>query len=94
MAMGAHHWLSAHARLLWARRKASVMADIETQSFNSTNISGAEYNPDTGDLSVTFARTGTTYDYINVPPTVWAAMKEASSVGQYFRENIAGIYGS
>lgn len=93
MAVGAHHWVTADARLLRACREAGVMADIETQSFNSTNISGAEYNPDTGDLSVTFARSGTTYDYISVPPQVWAAMKDAASVGQYFRNNIAGIYG-
>lgn len=57
---------------------------------NSSNIAEADWA--NGKLTVTFKQGRSTYEYDNVPESVFTEMTEASSVGSYFYHNIKGKY--
>lgn len=59
---------------------------------NSRAISRIEYNETTSVLSITF-RTSGTYDYYNVPNSVYCNFLEASSKGRFFNDFIREQYG-
>jgi len=44
-----------------------------------------------GTLTIQFVERGT-YEYYDVPTTVWIALKSAGSKGKYFNDNIRGLY--
>lgn len=60
-------------------------------SLDSSNLSGAEYDPDTGSLVVTF-RSGGAYRYLSVPENVYEGLVSAPSPGRYLNEQIKPVY--
>jgi hypothetical protein len=54
----------------------------------STSIRKAEYNPDTGVLSVWFRDSGKRYDYEDVPPETYAEFRNAFAKGRFFNDHI------
>ena len=58
----------------------------------STNIQQAEYDSDTDTLTITFMGNGESYDYFNVPASVFRGMTQAVSAGSYFHRFIKNRY--
>lgn len=61
--------------------------------FASSAIHRAEYNENTGTLSVWFVQTGGPYDYYRVPPHIYVGLCKAYSKGSYFNDHIRDRYG-
>lgn len=59
----------------------------------STSIREARYDPDRRILSVWFLASGRRYDYVDVPPSVYAAYTAAFSKGRFFNSFIRDRYG-
>lgn len=59
--------------------------------FNSSAIKRAEYDEQTGRLTIWFPQ-GHSYDYCGVPRHVWDGLLSASSKGRYFNNHIADRY--
>lgn len=57
----------------------------------SSVLSGARYDEKKFLLSVTFLN-GRSYDYYNVPPSIWKAFKESGSKGKFFVSTIKGRF--
>jgi hypothetical protein len=57
----------------------------------SSNIARFDYNNDSHVLTVEF-KNGATYNYYDVPETVFNQMKAASSKGQFLAQNVKGVY--
>jgi hypothetical protein len=55
---------------------------------NSTNIDSVGYNADTQTLIVKFKVSGQTYEYLNVPQTLYESLMTAESKGKYINDNI------
>lgn len=55
---------------------------------NSTNIDSVGYNADTQTLTVKFKVSGQTYEYLNVPQTLYEGLLTAESKGKYINDNI------
>ena len=58
----------------------------------SSQISYIGFDDEENKLYVTFAKTNKTYEYQEVPYTVWKDLKESTSVGSYFSKNIKSKY--
>jgi hypothetical protein len=54
---------------------------------SSSNLSAVGYDPDDLALVTTF-KNGTTYKYLNVPPSLFQGLMSAPSKGTYFNRNI------
>jgi hypothetical protein len=59
---------------------------------NSSNIERFKYDTSSRILKVEF-KNGGTYDYFDVPESVFNAMCHAPSKGQYLASNIKGMHG-
>lgn len=57
----------------------------------SSSVSQATYERETQTLKVTF-QDGRSYQYENVPVTVWQGLQNAASAGSYVRRQIVGVY--
>lgn len=57
---------------------------------NSSVLNAADYDPKTETLTVTF-HSGARYKF-EVPPEVAQNLMKAPSAGQYFMQNIRGVY--
>ena len=55
---------------------------------NSTNIDSVGYNADTQTLTVKFKVSGQTYEYLNVPQTLYEGLMASESKGTYLNDNI------
>lgn len=66
--------------------------DVEHQDFSSSYLDAADYDTDSGELTVTFVRNGDSYAYQNVPTNVWQGLKNAISPGHYLRTEITGRF--
>lgn len=64
--------------------------DIEHADFTSSYVESADYDTETGDLTVTFVRNGDSYTYPHVPAATWQALQSATSPGRYLREELTG----
>jgi len=64
---------------------------MKQQPVSSSNISSVGYDEQTETLEITF-KTGGTYQYSGVPIDTYKELLGASSVGQYFYQNIKGQY--
>lgn len=64
----------------------------ESAQLSSSVLSAAGYDADTRTLDITF-RSGRTYTFPNVPETIWEGLRDAPSAGQYFNEQIKGVFG-
>jgi len=57
----------------------------------SSNIVRFSYDSESSVLIIEF-RSGGTYQYFDVPESVFDGMKGAGSKGQYFAQNIRGVF--
>ena len=57
----------------------------------STVIQNIRYNPISYTLRITFI-SGTVYDYLDVPPEIYVAMKASGSKGTYLNTHIKGHF--
>ena len=57
----------------------------------SSNIGSVSYDPDSQKLSVTFV-SGDTYDYFNVPQSIYSGFTAAGSAGQFFYRQVRDRY--
>lgn len=79
-------------RLLAASATGKVpMPSIERQQVDSTSIESIGFNARLKMLEVRF-RSGATYRYLDVPPSVFAAFMKAESKGRFFTQQIRGRY--
>lgn len=62
---------------------------IETPE--SSNIARFRYSPDSSILFIEFTKSGT-YQYFDVPQHVFEGMQTAASKGQFFAQNVKGVY--
>lgn len=65
------------------------MSWIETT--DSSNIARFRYTNETSILEIEFTKGGV-YQYFDVPEAVFEGMKVAASKGQYFAQNIKGVF--
>lgn len=64
---------------------------IDETTFASSNLSSGTWDSDTDTLTIEFTG-GSSYDYFNVPRSVWQGLKGADSAGSYFHRQIRGRY--
>jgi hypothetical protein len=57
----------------------------------SSNLSRIRYNGESRALEIEF-KGGRRYQYFDVPQVVFNGLKAAPSKGEYFNENIKGVY--
>lgn len=62
-----------------------------TTGFSSSNISEFSYDDETDTLTVVF-QSGDSYDYMNVPKSVYRSFGLASSKGEFFARQIKNRY--
>jgi len=62
---------------------------IETPE--SSNISRFRYVSESSTLEIDFRRGGT-YQYFEVPESIFSQMQAAASKGQFFAQNIKGVF--
>ena len=65
---------------------------IPMHPVKSSQISYIGFDDEENKLYVTFTKTNKTYEYKEVPYSVWKALKESTSIGSYFSANIKGKY--
>jgi hypothetical protein len=58
----------------------------------STSIRKSEYDPQERRLSVWFVASGKRYDYDDVPPETYAALRRATSKGRFFNKHIRNSF--
>lgn len=63
----------------------------EHKVFQSSMLEKGSYNSDTQTLEVTFA-SGVSWVAQDVPPSVWAGLKQASSPGRYYHREVKPYY--
>jgi len=64
---------------------------MEWHELSSSVIARVAYDETSHTLMIEF-RSGTFYDYFNVPKSVYHELIGASSAGTYFAENIRDVY--
>ncbi|MBD3329520.1 KTSC domain-containing protein [Candidatus Dojkabacteria bacterium] len=57
----------------------------------SSNLASVGYDENSNTLEIEFHSSGI-YQYFNVPKNVYDGLMSASSHGQYFDQNIKGVY--
>lgn len=58
---------------------------------NSSSIQSCDYDDDNQILTVTFVR-GKSYQYEDVPKSIYEDLKDAESPGKYFQSYIKNVY--
>ena len=61
------------------------------QPVNSSNLAAVGYDADTQTLTIEFRKSGT-YEFFDVPESVYQEVMAAGSPGEYFGHNIRGKY--
>lgn len=64
---------------------------MDREFVDSSNIESVGYDEGTQTLEIEF-KGGSVYEYSGVPEYVYFELKEASSVGSYFNQNIRNDY--
>lgn len=64
----------------------------DMRSVYSSMVNTIGWDPDTGDLIVTWARGGKTSRYSGVPEAVAVSVMNSASVGSAINEQIKGVY--
>lgn len=69
----------------YVKNPASGQYQVDVAQFNSSNVAMGAYDPSKQVMQLTFkgGRGGSVYEYYQVPPHVWKALKNASSVGRF-----------
>lgn len=75
-----------------AAPRTSLSTDLKVSDLvPSTVIRSFHYDPDSRELRIVF-QSGRIYRYLDVPSELPAAMRVASSKGEYFNRNIRGAF--
>ena len=64
---------------------------MDWRELSSSVIARVAYSEASRTLTMEF-RSGTTYQYYDVPPTTYQEFIEAASAGGYFADHIRGVY--
>jgi hypothetical protein len=64
---------------------------MNRESVSSSNISEIGYDEERRILEVLFSNGGV-YQYFDIPPHIYAELRQASSIGQYLNANIKGNF--
>lgn len=64
---------------------------MERIQIDSTNIASIGFDEESSTLEVEF-RSGTVYQYFDVPLAVYEGFRDSASKGQYFAQHIKGYY--
>jgi hypothetical protein len=64
---------------------------MERQSVDSSNLRAVGYDRDVAVLEIQF-QTGSVYQYLGLPESVYRALMAASSKGSFFNANIKGCF--
>ena len=65
---------------------------MERREFpESSVLHSASYDKVMNRLTVTF-KSGRSYDFFDVPPSIWEEFKKAESKGRFFTQNIKGKF--
>lgn len=64
---------------------------MEMANVDSSNVAAIGYDMESSTLQVEF-NNGTTYQYFDVPESLFEGLRDADSVGSYLASNIKGIY--
>lgn len=64
---------------------------MEMIPVTSSNVEALGYDAGSGTLQVEF-KNGSTYQYFDVPETVFQELRVAGSVGAYLSSNIKGVF--
>ena len=64
---------------------------MERLPIQSSNLASVGYDAGTGTMELEF-HSGRVYQYFDVPPAVYQGLLAAESKGQYFHDNIKGVY--
>jgi len=64
---------------------------VEQKSFSSSLIDSAAYDAEKKVLTVNFLN-GRSYDHQDVPPEVWAGLRDAFSAGRFWNQMLKGRY--
>jgi KTSC domain len=68
------------------------MAEPVMRKVFSSHVGQIGYDEETGELHVTFARTGKTAVYENVPPKIARSVLTAPSIGMALHESVRGQF--
>lgn len=67
--------------------------DVDVVDVSSTCLSVVEYDLSTSTLTVTFAESGSTYEYYNVPEAEFESLVQTiGSIGAEYNDSIKGLY--
>lgn len=66
--------------------------NIDTGTFNSSNLQSMEYDNSKKTLRLTFNINNAVYEYYNVPQIVVYELQQAASAGSYFHKFIRDRY--
>lgn len=64
---------------------------MERQRVSSSNIESVGYDSTSGILEVEF-KSGSIYQYFDVPLSIYEGLMSASSVGRYFMSKVKNLY--
>lgn len=64
---------------------------LEKTFTDSKTVSGIRYNPKDQIMTVTYV-TGKSYNYFNVPESIFELALQAESIGTFLNHNIKGVY--
>jgi hypothetical protein len=64
---------------------------MERTNLSSSTISEVGFEANSNTLEILF-RDGRVYQYFDVPENIFDALKAASSAGQFFHQNIRGVF--
>jgi hypothetical protein len=64
---------------------------VRRQPVSSSTVSEVGYDEDSRILEVLF-HSGSTYQYFDVPPQIYAELVQTGSIGHYLHSNIKGNY--
>lgn len=71
------------------RRVVRPEGDAETIECASSNVASVSYRGGDSALRVVF-KSGATFDYLNVEPATWRALRDAASVGSFIASHVRG----
>jgi len=75
-------------------KERAPLDTMPASTFTSSNVHSAIYDYGTQELFIRYKRKATdaVYQYVNVPPSTWGALKDAGSKGSLVNESIAYSY--
>lgn len=81
-----------HARIANERAIELLDSIFVFEDVKSSNLNEVAHNTRTSKLRLTFKEGGTTYEYDDVPRSVYESLRNAESKGKFFHASIKGKY--